>query len=219
MLTWIAVLSLAGVAVLAARWVLRRVDSLGRPRRFPVTSILALLVLAAGCLVPVVRHQRNEAALSDVASDLAGRQVDVRCQTAGQEWVDAGSELGYVPYDAAGRPARWTLIKRAQCAALSAYRGSDHQRPSLDEVVAVHVLTHEAMHLAGHTVEADAECRAMQRDARTARLLGASPEAAAALARRYWKEVYPRMEQDYRAAECTSGGALDELGSDPPWSS
>ena len=45
----------------------------------------------------------------------------------------------------------------------------------------MHVLSHEAMHMTGYTDEAEAECRAMQVDARTARLLGAPEDAARAL--------------------------------------
>jgi hypothetical protein len=44
-------------------------------------------------------------------------------------------------------PEPWTLIKRDQCRHLAAYARSDKRSPSRDQVVAVHVLTHEAMRL------------------------------------------------------------------------
>jgi hypothetical protein len=215
-LTWIAAALLASAALVAARWLLRRRDALGRPRPFPIVSVLLLALLGVGLLVPVVRHHRLEARLSEVASTLVGAPVTVDCQTVGQEFVDAGAELGYVRYRD-GVPEHRTLIKRAQCSDLASYLHSDRAHPTRDEVVAVHVLSHEARHMAGTTVEARAECEAVQRDARTAQLLGASPAEGLLLARAYWREVYPRMPDDYASAQCRPGGELDEHLPAAPW--
>jgi hypothetical protein len=84
-------------------------------------------------------------------------------------------------------------------------------------VVAVHVLTHEAMHLSGRLGEAAAECAAVQRDAHTARLLGARPGDAAELAAAYWRNIYPLMPEGYRSGDCHPGGPLDERLADAPW--
>ena len=75
----------------------------------------------------------------------------------------------------------------------------------MDEVVAVHVLTHESMHMLGITAS---RCRvqAMQRDAITAGQLGATPDQALLLARRYWVNIYPNMPDDYRNGDCHAGG-------------
>ena len=128
--------------------------------------------------MPVVRHHRLEQRLADAASQLVGAPVQVHCQTAGQEFVDAGAELGWVAYGPDGVPEHATLIKRAQCGDLSAYLGSDKTAPTLDQVIAVHILSHEARHMAGETSEGVAECEAMQRDAQTAELLGADRDQA-----------------------------------------
>ena len=212
-----ALVLLTGALAVAGRWTLRRRDALGRPRPFPVLSVTLLALVGAGLLVPALRHDHLERRLGDVASTLVGQRVAVHCQTAGQQFVDAGAELGYVRYDADGVPERATLIKRDPCGDLRAYLSSAKDLPSRDEVVAVHVLSHEARHMAGVTVEAVAECEAMQRDARTARLLGADEQQATELATRYWREVYPRMPDDYRSADCRPGGALDERLPNPPW--
>jgi hypothetical protein len=217
-LTWTVVGLLGGAGLLAGRWLLGRRDGLGRPVRFPVFSVAVLVLVGAGLLVPVVRHHRLEQRLAAVASDLVGAPVRVHCQTAGQEFVDAGAELGWVRYGADGVPEHATLIKRAQCADLSAYLGSDKAAPSLDQVVAVHILSHEARHMAGETAEAAAECGAVQRDARTAELLGADPGQALRLARLYWRAVYPSLSEDYVSPDCRPGGALDERLPAPPWS-
>ena len=215
MLTWFAV-ALAGGAV-AAGWGLRRFDELGRPRRFPWVSVSLLLVMAVAAAVPGVVRAHQERRLGGAASVLAGARVAVRCQSFGGAFVDAGPELGYVRWRADGKPEPWTLIKRDQCRHLAAYARSDKRRPSREQVVAVHVLTHEAMHLSGRLNEAAAECAAVQRDADTARLLGAPDAAAAELAAAYWRNVYPLMPDGYRSADCRPGGSLDERLADAPW--
>jgi hypothetical protein len=213
-LAWLAGL---GVVVLVGRWATHRVDALGRRRQFPVVSTSLLAVVALGCIVLVVQTERLQDRLSEVATELVGAPVTVDCQSRGQEMLDVGNELGQVRFDASGRPEPRTLIKRRPCADLERYLEGEQGAPTRGEVVAVHVLSHEARHLAGQKVEAETECAAMQRDARTARLLGASPEEALALARTYWNEVYPEMPADYRSAACAPGGALDERLPDPPW--
>ena len=218
MLTWVAVGAGAGALLLAGRWLLHRTDALGRPRGFPVWSVALLGLLSVAATVPVVRTARLEHRLGDVATTLVGSPVTVDCQSRGQEMTDAGSELGWVPYDAAGRPLPRTLIKRRPCSALRDYLGSDKESPSRDEVVAVHVLSHEARHMAGQTTESEAECAAVQRDALAARLLGATPEQAIRLARTYWRDVYPQLTDLYRTADCAPGARLDERLPDAPWS-
>jgi hypothetical protein len=216
-LTWVAIGAVAGALLQAGGWLLRRTDPLGRPRGFPVWSVALLALLAVLATVPVVQAARLEHRLSAVASALVGSSVTVDCQSRGQEMTDLGHELGWVSYDAAGRPEPRTLIKRRPCSALRDYLGSDKDSPSREQVVAVHVLGHEARHMAGQTVEAEAECAAVQRDAVTARLLGATPEQARALATTYWLEIYPQMPDAYWTADCAPGMRLDEHLPDAPW--
>jgi hypothetical protein len=216
-LTWLAVALVAGAAAAGVGWSLRRADPLGRPRPFPWVTVGLLVAMGFGAAVPGVVRASQERRLGRAASVLAGARVAVRCQSFGGAFVDAGHELGYVRWRADGRPEPWTLIKRDQCRHLAAYLRSDKRSPSRDQVVAVHVLTHEAMHLSGRLVESVAECAAVQRDAHTARLLGARPADAAALAAGYWRNIYPLMPDGYRSADCRPGGPLDERLADAPW--
>lgn len=218
MLIWFGMGLLTCAVALAARWLLRPRDDLGRPKSFPAISVVLLVGLGVGCLVPVYRHHRLEARLEAAASALVGVPVTVHCQTAGEQFVDAGAELGFVRYGPDGVPERATLIKRDQCSDLADYLGSDKSSPSRDQVIAVHILSHEARHMAGTTDEAVAECGAMQRDAQTAQLLGADPQQALRLARLYWTTVYPDMSDGYRTADCRSAGPLDEGLPAAPWS-
>jgi hypothetical protein len=221
-----------GAVVLAlwllVRWASRRYDSLGRRRPFPRIGVGLALLLAVAAAVPAVQHARLERQLGVAAGKLVGTHVSVHCQTFGETMTDVGQELGYVRFDAEGVPERKTLIKRQPCGDLADWLrvAGEPRRPGElhppaasdeDQVVAVHVLTHEAMHMSGVTDEAVAECEAMQRDERTARFLGATEEGARSLARYYWTVVYPRMPDAYRSAECRPGGALDEHKAGAPW--
>jgi hypothetical protein len=215
--SWVALALAGAAAVVAARWYAGRVDELGRRRDFPLVSVVLLAALAVGAATPGVLRARQERRLAGVASELAGRPVAVRCQAFGGAFIDAGVEAGYVRWRADGTPERWTLLKRDACRDLAAYVRAGGRRPSRAQVIAVHVLTHEAMHLAGHTDESVAECAAVQRDARTARLLGAPAGEALALTGAYWRTVYPRMPDGYRSSSCRPGGAMDEHLPDAPW--
>ncbi|HEX2849058.1 MAG TPA: hypothetical protein VHN98_00825 [Acidimicrobiales bacterium] len=217
MATWIAVAAVLAAAAVAGWWWLHRVDSLGRRASVPWISLGVLAGIALVAVYSAWRHGALERRLSGAASELVGARVHVHCQGYAASFVDAEFEPGYVRFDASGRPARSTTVKADECGHLRSYLGSSKARPSPDEVVAVHLLTHEAMHMAGLTDEARAECAAVQRDARTARLLGASAEEAAALARAYWTAFYPRMPDAYRAPDCGAGGSLDEHLPDAPW--
>lgn len=210
----VALLAVAGVT--SSRWVLRRYDALGRRRPFPTITVAISLTLAVACAVPLWLHDRLEHRLGGVASGLVGAHVTVHCQTAGQTFVQAGGELGYVRWDAAGVPERSTVLAYEACRDLRRWLGSHKRHPSLDEVVAVHVLTHESMHMAGLLDESRAECAAVQRDARTAMALGATRAQAVALARQYWTQAYPRMPDAYRSG-CGAGSAHDEHLPFAPW--
>lgn len=213
-------LTLIGFLVLAAglsiRWVLTRVDVLGRVAPFPKISVGLCLAVAIGCAVPLIVHARLEGTLERAASRIAGGPVGVHCQTSGEAWTDLGAELGYVKWGPGGVPERKTLIKYDVCGDLRSWLSSDKNNPREDQVVAVHVLTHETMHMVGLTDESKTECAAVQRDAAMAQALGATPAHAQALAHRYWIEVYPRMPDAYTGG-CGPGSAGDEQLAVAPW--
>lgn len=212
----VSLASVVGGGALAGHWLLHQRDALGRPRAFPVWSVALLVALAVAAAVPGVRRRTLEGQLSRVATTLAGHPVKVHCQSFGQALTDLGSELGYVKFTPTG-PERSALIKRDACGELRRYAGGERSRPTLDALIAVHVLTHEAMHMRGLRNEAETECAAVQRNETTAKLLGASADQARALARAYWKQVYPRMPSDYVTRECAPGGRKDEGLVTAPW--
>lgn len=208
--------SLALTAVIVVRWLNRRVDWLGRIAPFPKISVGLSLGLALCFAVPLAVEAWVEHRLEVAASEIAGGPVQVSCQSLGQAFVDLGPELGYVAWGPDGVPERATLIKFGTCGNLRAWLGSTKANPTLDQVIAVHVVTHETMHMVGIVNEAQAECAAVQRDAAMAEALGASPAEARSLARRYWAEVYPRMPDEY-VGGCGPGGRFDEGTPTAPW--
>jgi hypothetical protein len=199
-----------------AHWAAHRRDSLGREKDLPVWKVSALVLVAVVAAVPGAQRKVEERRLAKAATQLVGHRVWVHCQDGAEAFVDAGSELGWVAFDADGVPQPRTLIKRDQCRFLKAY-DKHPSDPSWDEMVAVHVLTHESMHMRGETSEAVAECEAVQRDEITAEAFGATPDQARALAQRYWRQVYPRMPDEYVTSDCRPGGPLDEGLATAPW--
>jgi len=146
MLDALAQVLVCAALFLALRWGLHRVDALGRPGRFPAIAVVALVLPALVFATPGVHRRAEQKQLAAAASELIGIRVSVHCQTFGQAFVDGGTELGYVKWGAGGVPEHRTLIKHDQCADLRGYLHSSKVHPTLDQVIAVHVLTHESMH-------------------------------------------------------------------------
>jgi hypothetical protein len=218
MLTWLAALALLGAIVLSVRWYAGgRRDGLGRAVGFPTISVVALVAVGIVSAYPGLARRREEHRLASVASAIAGVKVKIVCQTLSGAFIDAGAEAGYVRWGTDGVPEHTAYIKWQQCKDLRGYLHSDKRHPSMAQLQAVHVLTHEAVHTSGVKSESLTECKALQRDARTARLLGAPEAGAKALAWLYWKTVYPYMPDGYRDAGCAPGGALDEALPTSPW--
>jgi hypothetical protein len=210
----VSVVAALGAAALWVRWFLGSRVSGGA---FPAISVGSCAVLAVIASLPVVVRADLDSRLSRDASALIGIKVQVSCQTLFGSAVDMGSELGFVKWGPDGRPEHKTLIKHQQCNDLASYLDSNKQHPSDAQMLAVHVLTHESMHMAGFTSEATAECYAMQHDTAMARIMGAPAAAAHELAVRYWTLNYPRMPDGYTSGECRPGGALDLHLPDAPW--
>lgn len=161
-----------------------------------------------------------EQRFSAVARSMAPAAAGVHCQRLGETFTANAWELGHVDFDDSGVPTGPAVLSYETCQRLTAYwRSSPSERsaPPLEQVVAVHVLSHESMHLTGIASESLAECDALQRDAGTAEQLGATPEQGRLLAETYLTRVYPRMPADYTSRDCARGGRLDLTPDDSSW--
>jgi hypothetical protein len=144
---------------------------------------LAIVILIV-CGVGFVVHERKSALerhLSQVATQLGGRHVHVRCQSFASNLVDIGPEAGTVQFDQSGIPSDTTDLKRPICRALArfphdvtsagyacVYTNADCSQKIWEDVLAVHTLAHETWHLHGIMDEAQTECYALQTTARAA---------------------------------------------------
>jgi hypothetical protein len=204
----------------------------------PTTPVWAKLAVALALTGPpgwwlVERHDRvgNEGRLGSIASELAGRDVRVRCPGPIGKVLSWDVVEGSVRFDENGRPADETRLRAFTCAELDALaegrrdeqlacaeRDGDACGPEVEDLaLAVDVLAHESWHLAGVLDEAVAECRAVQTIALTAQRLGATVAQGDALARVHLRAGYQRLPERYRSGACAAGGALDLRPDDPAW--
>ncbi len=163
------------------------------------------------------REMRLEAELADVVAIVSGvPAAAVECQGFLREFR-LDNNLGEVAFDGNGGVSRTAQLRGSVCDQIRDWRGAGFGVDNRDQVVAVHVLSHEAIHVSGVTSEARTECLAMQSNAQSAELLGATPQQARALAETYWEDVFPRMPGTYRASDCYEGGELDQTPGDGIW--
>jgi hypothetical protein len=205
---WMSLLLVVGAVALTIHHVMGRRHFIGIP-----------LLLVPGLVLGVTeyRHRQDVALFSDVATDIADRQVTMQCQRLTGSLVDVTSELGYVQFTAAGQPGDVGRLERDACNSLRDYVHSDKATPTFEQIIAVNVLSHESHHLAGEMNEARTECSSIQRLAEVASWLGASEDEANSLAERYVTEVYPRMPTAYISQDCVAEGEWDATPGDGVW--
>lgn len=190
-------------------WVVRRAARLIRPRGTVRTAAILLVVAAlsfAWALALEVRHQWTQARATAVVRDLTGNpDARAACQRYTPELLDLSQNAGSV----SSEKPDVAHLRRGTCHDLFSWLISDKVDPTPEQVVAVHIVVHEAIHVTGEYGEAITECTAMQRDAGAAELLGAEPSHAHALAETYNEQYFPHMRADYRSPDCVENGALD----------
>lgn len=195
--------------------------------------IALAVIVFAGLATAFVFHERRselEHQLGSVATQLAGRHVRVHCQGVTGDLLDVTAEAGTVWFDANGKPADVTDLKRPICTALRRYphdvestsydcvlAQADCPHGIFEDVLAVHTLAHESWHLHGESSESVAECHALQTTASAAMLLGADPLAAQATAIYAMKRLYPNLPDEYRTPLCVDRGPMDLRPTDPHW--
>lgn len=189
-------------------------------RRVPWITLGIVIALLVPLFVTERQWISTEQKLASVSRTEAMNVLGIHCQRFGESLTYGGSDLGHVQFDPDGFPTGPAVLSYDTCRGLAAYLGMsarERETPPEDVMVAVHVLSHETAHLTGLVSEAEAECWAVQHDARTAVLLGATPDQGRALAVRYWREVYPRMSERYRTSECAENARLDRTKNDSTW--
>ncbi len=198
------------VCVLMSIWTARTAWRFRRhppgERLFPAVGLTVLVVLTAAALGFETRHQWVQAEAARVVSVVSGNpNGTARCQRFSGDLLDLSSHQGFVSHDH-GDVAQ---LRRDVCNDLAGWLLTGSGAPTSAQAIAMHVVVHEAMHVAGDFDEASAECHAMQHDAQAAVLFGASPANASRLVTLYATATYPHMPDEYRSGGCVAGGALD----------
>ncbi len=191
--------------------------------RYPTTPLwlkltvsLVMLAVTAWWVLDRTDRLGNEARLSAIASEIAGRAVHVHCPGPVGRVLGGSTAEGWVKFDAAGRPADETKLQKASCAELDALaEGRRAKELSCTEpagilcgrrgaqlAMAVDVVTHESFHMRGIRDEAATECASLHAMATTAQRLGATAAQGAALATGQFNETYPEMGEVYRSPDC-----------------
>jgi hypothetical protein len=188
-------------------------------RAYPSTPLWVKLTIAALATIALAwwiadRQDRrgNERRLSSIASEIAGRDVRVSCPGPVGRLFGWDIVEGSVRFDADGKPADETKIRKQSCAELDALaEGRREKGLALERatLMAVDVLAHESWHLRGVLDEAETECRSLQTMAWTAQQLGATLEQGHAMALAHYTGAYRQMPESYRSGACVDGGALD----------
>jgi hypothetical protein len=169
-----------------------------------VAGVLSVTAFTAWSF-EVAHDQRQQLATEalGVLSNVKGVRAD--CERYTEELFNLSQYQGYVYYDG----SNVAHLKRNVCNDLWDYAHGGQANPTEGQIVAVHIVAHEVQHINGIREEDVAECRAVQLNYLVAEKLGATPEQARELQRRYFAELYPRQASDYISGACTEGGALD----------
>ncbi len=91
----------------------------------------------------------------------------------------------------------------------------DPRNTTDDEIFAMHVFTHEVMHIRGEYNEARTDCQAIQRNHTLARAMGVSEYLARRNALHYYNVLY--KSHPYFNKECAPGKKMDEKLPDSIW--
>ncbi len=219
LVSWLC-LALAGWFVW--RWLRRSPDKNPMEQGFPGLTLAVLAAIGLAAYWPTFRADRAAHRAGIAASVLLGERVGYTCGSQLGTFIDRNTDFafGYVRWGPDG-PEKHSKLRHETCGGLVDFLADLHLRGDAAarqaKVIGVHVVSHEARHMAGEMSEARAECQALQRNAPLARALGASEAVARELALAYWQEFYPRMGPAYASSDCRQGGPLDENLPGSPW--
>lgn len=174
------------------------------PPRYTWPAVLTGVALVAGAF-EVGHHMRQDLATDALhaVTDVDGAHAD--CSRFTEELFNISQYQGYVYYDGSNA----AHLRRNVCHDLWTYAHGGQANPSRSEILAVHIVTHEAMHINGLRNEAEAECTAVQLNHLVAEELGASPTQARKLQTQYYELYYPNQRSDYVSGACSADGTMD----------
>jgi hypothetical protein len=177
-----------------------------KPRVFTALFLVALTVPLGYEEYKIIV---TEKALTSLARSYTGlTNIEIKCDRLSQYMVSASQRQGEVYFDADGTPESSARIMYRTCQSIvPLITNRTAITPSLDQIVSLHVVSHEIQHLIGVKDEAIAECNALQNNMEFFKLFNILEPGIAA--KRYYQELYPNMPMRYKSADCRYGGKLD----------
>ena len=139
-------------------------------------------------------------ALAGPAPDRVARFSPRACRPGASFWLS--------PSEDAARDCR-TALRRARDTGVFGQRDGAACDLWASRLTAVHVLSHESVHLHGFYDEELTDCAAIQITAWVAMALGADEAFARSLAREYWTDFHLPRTGAYQSVACHDGGSLD----------
>jgi hypothetical protein len=187
--------------------------------------LFALLTYALHRETKPAQASAADLGLSHIASEIARRDVKVRCEGAAGEIIGVDGQSGRTMF-VDGKPDNQTFLLEGICERLHTYSRLTKSNPecllpcdgsTLETAWSLNALAHESYHLAGVRNEARTECYALQAIDFVARKLGANEAQARQLAVFSYNELPQQMPAEYTSPECHDRGALDLKPDDPVW--
>lgn len=176
--------------------------------RFDLYFFIVLTLTIVTSSVPI-RHAMFQKSLSTAVEELLEKE---------SAYVDCNTYFDSIfHFNLAGfvyRGSSTINLEVRVCKNLKSYLKYPDEANS-EELFSLHVLTHEAMHVAGELNEALADCKAYQRNHRMAELLGVPGYVAAKNAVDIHRDRSKR--HPYYSTQCEPGMAMDEKLLDAVW--
>lgn len=176
--------------------------------------LTVLLSLALSCSWPPIHFWYFEHKLNSIAILLSENpSTRVHCNTLFDTVFDEDPGVGgHTDYT-----DDYIVIQYPLCSTLMDYLNHPY-KANIDELTSLNILTHESMHARGEHDESKTECESVQRNFRTAKLLGVPDYIAKENAIAYYKEVYlKRKTGPYFSEQCAPGKDMDEQLTDSIW--
>lgn len=177
--------------------------------RFDLYFYVVLTLTVVTAYFPI-QHSLFQRDLANASAQLLNtKNVYVNCNST----FDSIFHLGMAGF--VYRGSKEINLEVRTCSELKEYLAAP-QAASSQQLYALHVLTHEAMHVAGEYNEILTDCKAFQRNHRMAKLLGVSDVIAEQNAIDIHK--YRSVRHPYYSTECEPGTSMDEKLADAVWS-
>jgi hypothetical protein len=178
-------------------------------KKFPIISVSLCAVLLAFLGWQEMRWQFVQTEGSRAVRSVSlNKEGTLRCQRFSEAFFDINtSRAGMV---SSARPNE-AVVNYEQCLDLMDWMSGDKKSATPKQVQALHVLTHEAVHVSKEYNEAVTECTAMNRDYLTVQALGGSKELMSTMPQQYYKEFFPRMSSEYTLPGCLISPEFDSV--------